>query len=158
MNCFDLARGSEQRIPRDQVMYPILKLNGAPRVLVVDDNQDAAMSLAILLTNAGYKVETSFDGKAALEAADRFNPDVCVLDISMPGMNGYDLARQLAEKSPERPPLLATVTAYDNGEHLDRAVEAGFDLHFTKPADPRQVIDQLDDCLRRQPTASPAAG
>jgi CheY-like chemotaxis protein len=60
--------------------------NDRPRVLVVDDNRDAATSLALLLGAAGYKVEASFDGKAALEAAARFSPDACVLDIDMPDM------------------------------------------------------------------------
>jgi two-component system OmpR family response regulator len=67
----------------------------------------------------------------------------------MPGMNGYDLARRLREMTPDHPPVLATVTAYSDGRHLDRAADAGFDLHFTKPADPVEVIDQLDDCMGR---------
>ena len=96
-----------------------------------------ARRFAYLLEMAGYTVETSFDGEAALKAAEQFAPDACVLDISMPGMDGYELARRLVAKSPDNRPVLATVTAYDSGEHLDRAAEAGFDLHFTKPADPR---------------------
>jgi two-component system, OmpR family, response regulator len=123
--------------------------NDLPRVLVVDDNQDAATSLALLLGTAGYKVETFFNGKAALEAAQRFNPDVCVLDINMPGMDGYELARRLRELTPDHPPVLATVTAYSADQHLDRAVDAGFDLHFTKPADPAELIDQLSECVGR---------
>jgi CheY-like chemotaxis protein len=117
------------------------------RVLVVDDNQDAATSLAFLLGSAGYVVETSFDGKAALKAAETFIPDACILDINMPGMNGYDLARRLRELAPHHPPVLATVTASSDDDHLDRASAAGFDLHFTKPADPLEVVNQLDGCL-----------
>lgn len=113
------------------------------RVLVVDDNQDAATSLGILLASAGYEVETSFDGFAALAAAERFAPDACILDINMPGMDGYELARRLRERSRERPPVLATVTAYGDEAHLGRAADVGFDLHFTKPADPEEVIGQL---------------
>lgn len=123
--------------------------NDPPRVLVVDDNQDAATSLAIVLGAAGYQVETSFDGKAALEAAERFTPDACVIDINMPGMDGYEVARRLRQMTPDHPPVLATVTAYSDGQHLDRAADAGFDLHFTKPADPVEVIDQLGDCVGR---------
>lgn len=123
--------------------------NDLPRVLVVDDNRDAATSLALLLGAAGYRVETSFDGEAALEAAGRFGPDACVQDINMPGMDGYELARRLREMSPGRPPVLATVTAYSDVQHLDRAADAGFDLHFTKPADPVEVIDQLGECVSR---------
>jgi CheY-like chemotaxis protein len=120
-----------------------------PRVLVVDDNEDAATSLAMLLGAAGYEVETSFDGKTALQAAERFEPDACVLDINMPGMDGYELARRLRVMAPHHPPVLATMTAYSDDAHLDRAVDAGFDLHFTKPADPREVVEQLRNCLGR---------
>jgi CheY-like chemotaxis protein len=121
----------------------------APRVLVVDDNKDAAETLGVLLEAAGYEVQTCFDPEAALAAADRFGPDACVLDINMPGMDGYELARKLREKDPEHPPVLATVTAYEDYSHLTRAADAGFDLHFTKPADPAELLDQLGDCVGR---------
>ena len=70
--------------------------NERPRVLVVDDNQDAAMSLAFLLKGAGFDVQMSFDGQEALKAAADFTPDACVVDINMPGMDGYELARRCA--------------------------------------------------------------
>jgi two-component system, OmpR family, response regulator len=92
-------------------------------------------------------VETAFNGYAALQAAERFDPDACVLDINMPGMNGYELGRRLRAMTVDHPPVLATVTAYSDGDHLDRAACAGFDLHFTKPADPREVIYQLGECM-----------
>jgi two-component system, OmpR family, response regulator len=125
------------------------KVEHAPRVLVVDDNKDAANTLGVLLEAAGYQVQTCFDGQSALAAADRFEPDACVLDINMPGMDGYELARRLREKDPEHPPVLATVTAYEDFSHLTKAADAGFDLHFTKPADPGEVLDQLGDCVRK---------
>jgi len=118
-------------------------------VLVVDDNEDAATTLGVLLESAGYQVQTCFDGQSALAAADQFAPDACVLDINMPGMDGYELARRLREKTKDRPPVFATVTAYEDYGHLTRAADAGFDLHFTKPADPGEVLDQLSDCVRR---------
>ncbi|HKB03063.1 MAG TPA: response regulator [Gemmataceae bacterium] len=121
-----------------------------PRVLVVDDNYDAATTLRTLLETAGYEVQTCFDARSALKVADRFDPDACVLDINMPGMNGYELARRLREKDPIRPPVLVTVTAYDGYTHLSKAADAGFDLHFTKPADPAEVLDQLGDSVRKQ--------
>ncbi len=124
--------------------------NGLTRVLVVDDNRDAATTLAFILEAAGYKVHTAFDGEAALAVAERFNPDACILDIQMPGVNGYDLARRLCARVPDNPPLLAAVTAYSDGAHLDRAADAGFDLHFTKPADPADFVQQLGDCLSGQ--------
>jgi two-component system, OmpR family, response regulator len=119
------------------------------KVLVVDDNEDAAFTLSEVLKAAGYRVETCFDAQAALATADRFDPDACVLDINMPGMNGYELADYLRRRSRKPPRVLATVTAYEDFAHLTRAADSGFDLHFTKPADPNELIDQLRDCLRK---------
>jgi two-component system OmpR family response regulator len=119
------------------------------RVLVVDDNCDAATALGRLLSAAGYQVETSFDGESALQAAERFSPDACVIDINLPGMDGYELARRLRNQARGRRPVLATVTGFSDTAHLDRAVEAGFALHFTKPANPAEVIEQLGDCVVR---------
>jgi CheY-like chemotaxis protein len=117
------------------------------RVLVVDDNRDAAITIGLLLEAAGYEVETCFDGDAALEAARRFGPDACVLDINLPGMEGYELAQRLREKLPGRPMVIATLTAYNDYAHLKRAADAGFDLQFTKPADAFDLEEQLRDCL-----------
>jgi two-component system OmpR family response regulator len=127
------------------------------RVLVVDDNQDAATTMSELLAAAGFDVRTCFDGPSALAATDKFRPDACVLDINMPGMTGYDLAQQLRQRFPDRPPLFATMTAYGDHAHLERAVDAGFDLQFTKPADPGEVIEQLRDGIPPA-EAEPAAG
>jgi CheY-like chemotaxis protein len=122
--------------------------NRPPRVLVVDDNQDAALTLAEVLKVAGYQVETCFDAQAALAAADQFDPDACVLDISMPGMDGYELAKRLRQRDPKRRRVLAAVTAHYDYGHLTRAADSGFDLHFTKPADPKDLIDQIGNRLR----------
>ena len=129
-----------------------------PRVLVVDDNKDAATTLGTLFETAGYEVQTCFDAKSALKVADRFDPDACVLDINMPGMDGYELARRLREKDPVHPPILATVTAYGDYNHLTKAADAGFDLHFTKPADPAAVLDQLGDSVRKHSLERESAG
>ena len=123
-----------------------------PRVLVVDDNCDAANSMSDLLSIAGFEVETCYDGPSALAAADRFHPEACILDIAMPGMNGYELAQHLRERLPDHPPLLATITAYGDHAHLERAAAAGFDLQFTKPADPVEIIAELK---RRIENSSP---
>ncbi len=123
-----------------------------PRILVVDDNPDVAASTSELLSLAGFEVETCHDGPSALAAAERFTPDACLLDIAMPGMDGYQLARELRERFPQRTPLLATMTAYGHYAHLEQAVEAGFDLHFTKPTAPEEVIEQLREGLRNGST------
>lgn len=111
------------------------------RVLCVDDNQDAASSLAYLLSAVGYDARACFDGPSALIAAAEFRPDVCLLDISMPGMNGYELARRLRAMLDR--PLLVAVTAVSGAEFERRAEEAGFDRWFTKPADPTELIAAL---------------
>ena len=135
------------------------------RVLVVDDNRDAATTMSQLLSIAGFEVETCFDGPSALTAADRFNPEACLLDISMPGMDGYELARQLRARYADHPPVFATMTAYGDYSHLEKAADSGFDLQFTKPADPREVIEQLKEGIEQgntftdvhgEPTPTPA--
>jgi two-component system, OmpR family, response regulator len=124
------------------------------RILVVDDNKDAAESLGFLLATAGFDVETCLDGETALNVIDRFHPDACLLDINMPGMDGYELARLIVEKSPDDPPLLGAVTGYDDYLHLRQAVDAGFDLHFTKSANPDELLEQLGVSIRPR-TAPP---
>jgi DNA-binding response OmpR family regulator len=118
------------------------------RVLVVDDNRDAAMMLAHLLSAFGYEVRACFDGDAALAEAEQFAPDAYVLDIAMPGMDGYELARRLRRRGGGRP-VLATVTGFGDLAHLDRASDVGFDLHFQKPANATEVAEQIRACVRR---------
>lgn len=115
---------------------------------MVDDNHDAATTLSFLLESAGYEVETCIDGVHALEAAKEFAPpDACVLDIKMPGMDGYELAKKLRLRDPDHASVFATLTAYEGYSHLEKSVEAGFDLHFTKPANYLEVAEQLADRL-----------
>lgn len=128
------------------------------RMLVVDDNHDAADTAATLFDLAGFDVRTCYDGPSALAEVETFTPDACVLDISMPGMDGYELARRLRERFAARPPVFATLTAFSHDAHLEDAVSAGFDLHFTKPATPAEVIEQLRNALADiPPTPDPAA-
>jgi CheY-like chemotaxis protein len=108
------------------------------RVLVVDDCPDSAESMAILLRLDGYEVETATGGQAALRAAKARRPDVVLLDISMPGMNGYEVARQLRKMFHDDVGLIA-ITANGFEEDRLRCLEAGFDRHFVKPADPDEV-------------------
>jgi CheY-like chemotaxis protein len=108
------------------------------RVLVVDDCPDSAESMAILLRLSGYEVETATGGLSALRAARARRPDVVLLDISMPGMNGYEVARQLRKLFHNDIGLIA-VTANGFEEDRCRCLEAGFDCFFVKPADPDEV-------------------
>lgn len=111
------------------------------RVLCVDDNHDAAESLALILRLIGLEAEAAFDGTSALGLADRFEPHACVSDINMPGMDGYELARRLRARHTGRPLLLIAVTARTTEEDRRRSTEAGFDLHMNKPADPIELVN-----------------
>jgi CheY-like chemotaxis protein len=106
------------------------------RVLVVDDNVDAAESIAMILRESGYDVRCVHDGPSALQAAKAYRPDVVVLDIGLPGMSGYDVARQLREQPEFRRTPLVAVTGYGQEEDRRLSQEAGFDHHLTKPVDP----------------------
>jgi PAS domain S-box-containing protein len=107
------------------------------RLLVVDDNVDAAETIARLLRLAGYEAECVYDGPSALEAVERNRPDIVVLDIGLPGMDGYEVARRLRARF-RRLPLIA-VTGYGQDSDRKRSAQAGFDHHFTKPVDPLEL-------------------
>jgi CheY-like chemotaxis protein len=110
--------------------------DGPGRVLVVDDNADAAALLRDLLRLAGYTVEMAHDGREALELAGRFRPHAVVCDIGLPGaMSGYDVAGALRSEAGGRRPRLIALTGYGRDEDRDRSLRAGFDAHLTKPVD-----------------------
>jgi len=112
------------------------------RVLVVDDNVDAADTIGKLLEMFGHRVQCVYDGPSALAAAEAFRPDVIVLDIGLPGMDGYEVARRLrANPAFHGTPLIA-VTGYGQDEDRNRSRGVGFDQHLTKPIDP-EVLDVL---------------
>lgn len=103
------------------------------RVLVVDDNLDAAESTAMLLRMLGHEVETAHDGPAALGAVGAFRPDVVLLDIGLPGMSGYDVARALRSRGEHERLVLVAVTGYGQPEDRRSSRDAGFDHHLVKP-------------------------
>jgi PAS domain S-box-containing protein len=106
------------------------------RVLVVDDNVDAAESIGMLLRLWGHEVRVAYNGPQALTAAAEYRPEVVVLDIGLPGMSGYEVARQLRQRPQFAKALLVAVTGYGQDEDRRRSGEAGFDHHLTKPVDP----------------------
>jgi signal transduction histidine kinase len=116
------------------------------RVLVVDDNVDAASSAAMLLRFLGHEVQTAHDGAAALAAATSFVPDVALLDIGLPGMSGYELARALRARPEFRTLTLVALTGYGNEEDRRKSIEAGFNRHLVKPVDPAAVAGLLAEC------------
>jgi CheY-like chemotaxis protein len=109
------------------------------RVLVVDDYADSAESMALLLRLEGYEVAAAQSGVGALQLAQAQRPDAVLLDVSMPGMDGLEVVRRLRQMFPDRPPLLIAITAQGFEEDRRRCLDAGFDLHLVKPADPNEV-------------------
>jgi CheY-like chemotaxis protein/two-component sensor histidine kinase len=141
-----LGRGSEFLVHLPILASkPVLAPTGSPgaapalpsrRVLVVDDNQDAAQSLATLLRIRGQEVHVAFDGPSALQAAESFGPDIIFLDIGLPGMDGYEVAQHLRKQPQLDKMLLVALTGYGQQDDRRRSHEAGFDVHLVKPADP----------------------
>ncbi len=109
------------------------------RILVVDDNEDAADLLTLSLEHAGYVVKTAYDGPSALSVVEAFQPDLAILDIGLPGMTGYDLARQLRQNTRLSPLALVALTGWGSHEDKQKATDAGFDLHLTKPVDTQDL-------------------
>ena len=120
------------------------------RILVADDNRDAAASLATLLSLDGHEISVAYDGKAALASAETFRPDVALLDIGMPNLNGYEVAQSIRSTAWGRSMMLVAVTGWGQSEDKRRAHEAGFDHHFTKPLDLDAFSTFLNDALARR--------
>jgi CheY-like chemotaxis protein len=114
------------------------------RVLIADDNRDIADSLAVLLQMDGHHVTIVDDGAAAIRAIDNAPPDVALLDVGMPGMNGYEVARQ-ARAQLKNSIVLVAITGYGQPKDKILAVAAGFDHHFTKPVEPTLVAALLQE-------------
>jgi CheY-like chemotaxis protein len=115
---------------------------------VVDDHVDAAMSLAMLLSICGHTVETAHTGADALRLAPQFRPRLAVLDIGLPGMNGYELAAKLLELPEMRNTTLIAMTGYGQSKDQRRSAAAGFHHHLVKPVEPaalQAIIDALDE-------------
>lgn len=105
------------------------------RVLVADDNIDAGESLAMLLRLEGHYVELATNGPQAVELFERMEPDIAILDIGMPGLNGYEVALRIRQKAKKEVTLIA-VTGWGQEADKARAAASGFDHHFTKPVEP----------------------
>jgi CheY-like chemotaxis protein len=123
----------------------------AHRILVADDNKDAAATLALLLKLLGHETRVANDGVEALEVAGQFRPDVVLLDIGMPKLNGYDTARRLRQESWGRELLLVALTGWgQEGDRL-KSSSAGFDLHLVKPVNVAEIQRLLVRNRKRHP-------
>jgi two-component system CheB/CheR fusion protein len=115
----------------------------AKRILVVDDNVDAAATLALLLKSLGHETCVVHDGVQALRMAVQFRPEVVLLDIGMPGLDGYEVARRLRALKRERPLRIVAITGWGQEADRARSREAGFDVHLVKPVDPTVLTSAI---------------
>jgi PAS domain S-box-containing protein len=120
--------------------------SGKRRVLIVDDNESAAHVLGMLLKALGNEVQTAFDALYAIELAEQFRPDVVLLDLGMPKMNGYEAARHIRSQPWGKTMVLAALTGWGQEDDKRRTREAGFDHHFVKPVDPATLQRFLAEC------------
>src|SRR5262249_19783717 len=114
------------------------------RVLVVDDNVDGAKTLATLLRLSGHQAQTAFDGAAAITEAQAVRPEVILLDIGLPRIDGYEVARRLRQRSDMQEVLLVALTGYGQEEDRRSCLEAGFNAYLVKPVDLATLKSLLD--------------
>ena len=113
------------------------------RILVVDDAADCRDSLALMLQMAGGEVRTAQDGLDALDAAAGFEPEIVLMDIRMPRMDGYEAARRLRAGQGGGDPILIALTGWGQPEHVEKSRLAGFDAHLTKPVEAEKLLQLL---------------
>ena len=126
------------------------------RVLIVDDNRDAAEFVALFVKDLGHEPRVAYEASAALALADEFKPQLALLDIGLPGMNGYELAARLREAPFGRNMCLAALTGWGESDDRRRAEEAGFDRHYTKPMEPARLKELLGDLAGLEASCTPA--
>ncbi len=124
------------------------------RVLVVEDHPDTAQSTAFLLGIWGHQVQVCADGRGCIPAAEAFRPDVILLDIGLPGADGYEVARQVRERLSGKRLWLVAVTGFGQDRDRQRSQEAGIDYHLLKPVDPELLKGTLER-IRAAPGPSP---
>ncbi|HEY5678070.1 MAG TPA: response regulator, partial [Myxococcales bacterium] len=117
------------------------------RILLVDDNGDALEMLTELLRGAGHEVRSVSDGPSALEALADFRPEMAILDIGLPAMDGYDLAARLRERLGPEAPVLVALSGYGQEADRQRSQAAGFALHLIKPVEAREILATIEGGL-----------
>jgi CheY-like chemotaxis protein len=120
-------------------------------VLVVDDNQDVALTLAALVRHSGHEVRTAHDGPSAIDVARSYVPDLALVDIGLPGMDGYEVARRLRKEVGLAGTVLAALTGYGQEEDRKRSEEAGFDQHLIKPVRTETLLNLVTAAIRTRP-------
>ncbi len=157
----------EVRLPRHQMPPPVVERRehvrsaaaaSRQRIMIVDDNADAASMLGMLLEASGHEVAVQYDSHGALAEADRFVPSICILDIGLPDMDGYELARRLREVEGMQTTLLIAVTGYGQEGDRRKAMAAGFNHHLVKPVDAAKLLRLLGDAKNKDSNRADLAG
>ena len=139
---------------RSMAAAPCPSKHGARRVLIVEDNADAAETLRLAIDLSGYEVAVAHDGRSGLEAARAFRPEVILCDIGLPEMDGYSVARALRADPSFAATALVALTGYGLVSDHRRAIEAGFDMHLTKPAPIEDIVEALRTAAPHQRTVA----
>ena len=119
------------------------------RILVAEDHPEVARLFSILLREHGCHVMVCPTGIAAAESAPTFRPDVALLDIRLPGLDGYQVAERIRDELQDERPLIIAVTAYSQDRYRDQAMEAGIDLYLTKPVSGKELLQHIEETPRR---------
>ena len=120
------------------------------RIFIVDDNRDAADTMGYFFKAQGYEVRVAYDGDDAIREADEFRPEVALLDIGLPGKDGYQVARHIRREQ-DGDVMLIAVSGYAAKEDVARAKDAGFDYHFGKPANLGALLSKVEDRFAQRP-------
>src|SRR5205085_4088213 len=139
--------------PQEPVDVPVP--TGSLRILVADDNIDAAETMSILLESMGHKVRLAHDGQAALQAAEEFDPQLVLLDIGMPCVNGYEACRRIRAQAGGAARTVVAVTGWGQPQDQELAREAGFDRHLVKPVDMDMLLQLIAARLEGSEQARP---
>ena len=138
-----VAGAAEAQDASPRARKPAAAAKAPARILVVDDLAASAETLMTLLEMEGFQVRIASEGMAALKIAEEFKPDVVLLDIGLPGMNGFEVAHRLRTLPESRDALLIALTGYGEAESRSRSAQAGFDFHMVKPADVNLLLSML---------------
>jgi PAS domain S-box-containing protein len=151
------ARGAPEQPSAASRADIMLESHAQPRrILAVDDNTDALQALALILREAGHVVETAEDGRSGIAKASEMRPDAVLLDIGLPDIDGYEVARRIRGQPWARGVLLVAITGWGRDSDKSRAAQAGFDAHLTKPADP-DALTRLLAATREAPKRDSSA-
>jgi signal transduction histidine kinase/DNA-binding response OmpR family regulator len=153
------AANATKAVDEESLETPSRPVTTAPDacILIVDDNHDVADSTAMLLRAVGWKVHLAYDGEEAIRSARMLHPDAVLLDIGLPGVDGYQVAERIRAEPGNQAPLIVAVSGYGQEEHRRRSKRAGFDHHVVKPIDPTVLTQLLASALHSRHAAAQTA-